>query len=294
VSPEVEAAITQAAQDAGEDPAFALATAERESDGNPNAHASRTIYGLFQMSGPLREQYGVGDSSDPYTQARGWMRFIGDTRKDMAGRLGRAPTSEELYAGHYFGPGRAARMISGQIGPDTDVRDVFTPQELAANPNIGRAGTVGNLMSSVEGDMTRRMGNYGGNYQPSGPNFAAFGVSQKGDFGGTPGLTYKSTSPQPFDSAAFGLATRPAPEAPTTQDAGTTVPAEQEEPTAPNEEAAISPAMTKMASAPQTSPIPGVSSVPGQQPEAAAPLPQVPRGSNIQTPNRPNPGATPA
>lgn len=189
MTPDIQDAIVRAAQEADIDPAFALAVAQRESNGNPNARASRTIYGLFQMSGGLRSQYGIGDSNDPYTQARGWTRFIGDLKGEMADRLGRDPTNEELYLGHYLGGPRAARLISGQIPGSADVRDVFTPQELQANPEFGRAGTVGRLVASVEGDMTGRMGRFGQNPQKKpgknpgnsgAPDFASFGQPQDG------------------------------------------------------------------------------------------------------------------
>src|SRR6185437_75844 len=183
MTPDIEAAIVNAAKQGGVDPAFALAVAQRESNGNPRAGASRTIHGLFQMSGPLRAQYGIGDSNDPTTQAQGWVQFAGDLKGGLAKRLGRDPTNPEVYLGHYFGEGRAARIISGQVPPSTDVRDVFTPQELAGNPEFARAGTVGNLVNSVEGDIGRREAQFAGKYggsnpaqtASSGPDFAAFG-----------------------------------------------------------------------------------------------------------------------
>ncbi len=263
----VQDAIVQGANEAGEDPAFALAVADRESGGDPEAHASRTIYGLFQMSGPNRARYG-GDSSDPYAQTKGWTGFIGDTRKDMATRLGRDPTNEETYLGHYFGAGRAARMISGQIGPDTDVHDVFTPQEIAANPEFAKAGTVGKLMTSVEGDIGRRIGNYSGNYPvKTGPNFAAYGQTP------TPAAS------APFNSAAFGVIAQPAPihdEPPITE--------AQEEPQ-PNPlaaEAAVEAA--RHMPAPSGPEVAGVAGVPGLAPQSAAPLPQAQRGAQLQRP----------
>src|SRR5208282_4067889 len=140
----VQAAIVQAANEGGISPAFALAVADRESGGNPNAHASRSIYGLFQMRGDLRQQYGAGDSPDPLTQARAWTAFAGDLRNGMTARLGRSPTDAELYLGHFFGEGRASRLIAGQTPGNAAPSDVFTPNELAINPEIRNAPMVGN------------------------------------------------------------------------------------------------------------------------------------------------------
>jgi hypothetical protein len=207
MTPDVQSAITQAATEAEVDPAFALAVAERESDGHyawddPKAHSSKTIFGLFQMSGDLRQRYGVGNSSDPYTQAKGWTSFINDTKQQLTNHLGREPTNQELYLAHYFGEPRAAHLIGGRFGPDTNVRDVFTPQEMAENPNFARAGTTGNLMAGISGDITKRAmrfaGGQGATAEP--PDFAMLGTTPQT-------LTPTSTNPggqsQPTAPAAY-------------------------------------------------------------------------------------------
>jgi len=155
-----EAAIVQAAQEAGIDPAYALAVAERESSFNPRAKSSKTIRGMYQMRGDLRAKYGVGDTDDPLEQARGWARFLPDVRKDMKRVLGRDPTDQEAYLGHHFGATRAARTLG--MDPSTPVEAVFTPQEMAVNPHFARAGTIGNLNASVMGDIDKRMARFGG------------------------------------------------------------------------------------------------------------------------------------
>jgi hypothetical protein len=209
MTPAIEAAIRQAAAARGINPAFALAVAERESNGDPNARASQTIEGLFQMSAPLRAQYGIGNSTDPSVQADGWTRFIGDTGNQLAQRLGRKPTDPELYLAHYFGEGRAARIISGQIAPNADVRDVFTPQELAQNPEIARAGNVGRLVNNIAGDISHREAEWGdgaASAPTDGVDFSRFG-----QLAGNVDLKVNS---QPIDFASFGTApsgNKPAP-----------------------------------------------------------------------------------
>ena len=203
-------AITRAASEGGVDPAFALAVADRESGGHhdwndPGAHSSKTIFGLFQMRGDLRSQYGVGNSSDPYTQAKGWTAFIGDQKAQMASALGRDPTNNELYFAHHFGTERAIQMINGTTPASTSVADVFSPNERANNPHFDKAGTTGNLMTSIGADMDRRTAQFGG-ASTSSPDFASFGVGQDGQAPGNTALTYKSTNAQPVDFAAFGSA----------------------------------------------------------------------------------------
>lgn len=159
MDPTIAAAIQRAAEEEGIDPATAMAYAQRESNFNPRAHASKTMHGLYQMSGPLRAQYGVGDSEDPYVQAKGAMRLIRDTRDQMSARMGRQASDSEAYAGHHFGAGRAARMFG--MDPNTPVGQVFNGDELAQNPHIGRAGTVGALLKDTVGDMDFRRSNFG-------------------------------------------------------------------------------------------------------------------------------------
>jgi hypothetical protein len=152
-------AIARAAAEHGIDPNVALAIAERESRFNPKARASKTMRGMFQMSGGLRRQYGIGDTDDPYGQAKGWGAFFKDNKGEMARVLGRPPTDAEGYLGHHFGGVRAARMM--KMDPATPIDQVFTSQERRQNPHFDKAGTVGALNASVLSDIGERAGRYG-------------------------------------------------------------------------------------------------------------------------------------
>lgn len=176
MTPEIRAAIVRAANENGLDPAAALAIAERESGFDPAAHSSKTIRGMFQMRGDLRRQYGVGDSFDPYAQAKGWGTFFKDNKGEMSRVLGRDVTDEEGYLGHHFGATRAARML--KMDPATPVDQVFTPYERSINPHFDKAGTVGALNSSVLGDISRRKSKFGGAELP---DLASFGSPVEAD-----------------------------------------------------------------------------------------------------------------
>lgn len=156
---DVKDAIERAAKEAGIDPAYALAVADRESSGDPMAHSSKTIGGIYQMTGALRQRYGAQDSKDPYTQAKAWTSYIKDVKGEMGRVLGREPTDQEAYLGHHFGGVRAARMLKGD--PNTNVDEVFTPYERSLNPHFDKAGTVGQLNSSVMADIAKRQASYG-------------------------------------------------------------------------------------------------------------------------------------
>jgi hypothetical protein len=168
-------AIIRAAREHGIDPAAALAIAERESNFDPRARSSKTIAGMYQMRGDLRSQYGVGDSADPYEQAKGWGSFFKDNKSEMSRVLGRDVTDAEGYLGHHFGSTRAGRML--KMDPATPVDQVFTPYERELNPHFDRAGTVGNLNSTVMADINKRSSKFGGAELP---DLAEFGSPADG------------------------------------------------------------------------------------------------------------------
>lgn len=154
-----EAAIRRAAREEGVSEEAALAYADRESNANPYARNSKTIFGMYQMQKKWRDQYGSGESVDPYEQTKGWAKFYKDNKAEMAGVLGRDPTDAEAYLGHHFGGVRGARMM-GMPG-DTPVQSVFTPEERRLNPHIDAAGTTGTLKTALVSDMDKRMGKFG-------------------------------------------------------------------------------------------------------------------------------------
>ena len=183
LAPDIRDAIERAAREEGVDPSFALAVAERESSFNPRAHSSQTIHGLFQMMEAHRSRYGVGNSEDPYTQAKGWARFIKDEKAASSRVAGREISDTESYASHHFGSGRAGRMF--KMDPSTPVNEIFTRREMSENPHFAKAGTVGNLLSEVTGDIQKRQAKFGG--AAGGPiDFASYGeaVDSPYDLGG--------------------------------------------------------------------------------------------------------------
>lgn len=210
-APETRAAIERAAREEGIDPAFALAVADRESGFDPRARNSKTIRGMYQMMGSLRQKYGVGDSDDPYTQAKGWARFIKDARSETEQRLGRPITDSESYLSHHFGAARAARTL--KMDPSMPNEAVFTPQEMSLNPHFARAGTIGNLNASVMGDIDKRTKRFGGQASspaPAEPPTSSSGPVDLASFGEA--VDAPATQPaavaqaQPLDLSAFGTA----------------------------------------------------------------------------------------
>lgn len=191
MDPSIRDTIARVAQEEGIDPSYALAVAERESSFNPNAHASKTIYGLFQMNGGERAKYGAGNSADPETQTRAFAGYTRDLQAEMSRQLGRAPTNNETYLGHFWGGPRASRTISGaQAG--LSPQDMFTRRELAENPELARGSSAGGLASNIMGDIGRRQAKYGGdqgnnpdsgNFRQNPSDFSRFGQPMDGAAG---------------------------------------------------------------------------------------------------------------
>lgn len=167
----VLAAIKQAAGAAGVDFQYLLQTAKRESSLNADAKAkSSSASGLFQFTDEtwLRvvDRYGArhglsaaaqainvsgnkasvsGEMSrkdilalrfDPEVSAR----MAGELARENAGilekKLGRVPTSAELYVAHFMGPSDASRMIqAARAGEKGSAADMF-PSAAQANPNV--------------------------------------------------------------------------------------------------------------------------------------------------------------
>ena len=168
----VTGAIRQAANLTGANFQYLLATAQVESNLNPNAQVSTSsARGLFQFIeqtwlGTLKEHgpalgygpyadaitrlpsggYAVTDQSmrdrimnlrsDPSANALMAGAFTRDNAATLAARLGRDPTEGELYIAHFLGPAGAGRLISlAQSQPGTPAAQVF-PGAARANPSI--------------------------------------------------------------------------------------------------------------------------------------------------------------
>jgi hypothetical protein len=168
----VAGAIRRAAQATGANFEYLLSTAKVESNLNPNIKASTSsATGLFQFieqtwlatlkaAGPALGYgeyaksivrtpgggYTVPDESmrsavlnlrrDPVANAAMAGVFAQQNSAELRERLGRSPTSGELYIAHFLGPAGAGRLIShAQGSPSTSAANLF-PSAAAANRSI--------------------------------------------------------------------------------------------------------------------------------------------------------------
>jgi hypothetical protein len=185
----VESAIQRASSATGVDFTFLMGTAKRESGYNPAAKArTSSASGLFQFVdqtwlSTLKKhgsKYGYARYADLIQQGSdGKYRVTGDEARKavlslkldphaaslmagelasdhasyLRGRVGRSPTSGELYAAHFLGPAGSARLIEAAgASPGASAAAMF-PDAAAANRSIfyreGRAATVGEVYANL-------------------------------------------------------------------------------------------------------------------------------------------------
>jgi hypothetical protein len=186
----VGVAIERASQATGVDFGFLMSTAKRESGFNPAAKAqTSSAGGLFQFVeqtwlGALKRhgaKHGYSTFADLIkTGADGRFSVAGgdahkavmalrmdpkaaslmagelasDNAAYLRGRVGRAPTSGELYAAHFLGPKASADLIDARVTrPGASAAALF-PEAASANPSIfyrdGRPASV----AEVYGNLT--------------------------------------------------------------------------------------------------------------------------------------------
>jgi len=183
ISGVVEQAIQRAANATGVDFGFLMRTAKRESGFNPGIHArTSSAAGLFQfvdqtwlsMLKQHGSKYGYGNYAnmiqrgsdgryhvaggaearasvmdlklDPCAAAYMGAELASECTAYLRGRIGREPTSGEIYAAHMLGPQGSAKLIeSMRTSPGADAAAMF-PDAAGANKTIfyhgGRPATV--------------------------------------------------------------------------------------------------------------------------------------------------------
>ena len=185
----VEAAIQRASQATGVDFGFLMKTAGRESSFNPRARASTSsAAGLFQfvdqtwlstlkqhgskhgyaryadlISKGSDGRFRVADGEarravmdlklDPHAASLMAGEMAADHAAYLKGRVGREPTSGELYVAHFLGPAGSAKLIrAAESQPGASAASLF-PDAARANKTIfyreGRAATVGEVYANL-------------------------------------------------------------------------------------------------------------------------------------------------
>jgi len=152
------AALKTASNATGANFDYLVKTAQRESNFDPSAKASTSsATGLFQFTSEtwlnVLERYGAnhGVKTDGLTReqlldlrkdaglsATMAGELAGENGKILAKKLGREPTSAELYTAHFMGPSDAARLIEAARANKPGVAADMFPRAALANANVFR------------------------------------------------------------------------------------------------------------------------------------------------------------
>lgn len=181
--------IARASQETGADFDYMVRTAARESNFDPNARATTSsAAGMYQFldqtwlamvrrhgarHGMVQEAAAIEQTSsgsyavsDPRERQRILdLRFDAGMAARMAGelaaenasilqsRIGRQPTSGELYAAHFLGAGGASQLINAAVDTPTARASELFPAAAVANRNVfydaGRARSVQEVLAGL-------------------------------------------------------------------------------------------------------------------------------------------------
>jgi hypothetical protein len=165
---QVMSAIRTASAATGADFDYLLKTAQRESNFDPGAKApTSSATGLFQFTEgtwkEVLERYGAkhGVNTQNLTDgAKLALRTDADLSARMAGelarenakvlgkKLGRQPTSQELYIAHFMGPRDAAQLIHAARRNDPGAAAEHFPKAALANANVFHGKDGANLTTA--------------------------------------------------------------------------------------------------------------------------------------------------
>ena len=226
----VTGAIRQAAQATGTSFQYLLATAQVESDLNPQAGAAtssarglfqfleqtwlgtvkqagaalgyggyadaitKTASGHYQVKDPAMRSQILKLRNDPTANAVMAGAFTQSNAAVLSAQLGRAPSEGELYIAHFLGAGGAARLIaSAAAHPNASAASYF-PQAAQANASIFCDSSTGapRTLAQVRDILTAR-----------------YDVAARSRPPGIPAIAVAQTAAGPNAAAAAATATRP-------------------------------------------------------------------------------------
>jgi hypothetical protein len=162
-SPEVEAAISAAAQKYGVSPDTMRRFAQIESSGDPN-NTTGNYHGLFQLSNDEFAKHGGGDIYSATDNANAAAIKLKAESADFARKYGREPTAADLYLVHQQGgAGAAAHMANPEGIAWKNIRPYYKSDEIAKKAIWGNVpsdlkakyGSVENMTSGQFSDMWR-------------------------------------------------------------------------------------------------------------------------------------------
>jgi hypothetical protein len=149
----------------GVDPLTILTIGQLESGWNPNAKASKTIFGLYQLSADLRKELGIPENmkGDPALQTEGIIRMVKSYQSNLAANnIEESPVT--VWASHFLGRGGVVAMW--QSDPNADAYSVYArvagpriaKMAFSSNGDLLKPGmTVGQVRAAITRNVSRGM-----------------------------------------------------------------------------------------------------------------------------------------
>lgn len=185
-SPEVEAAINQAAAQHGVSPQRLRTFITIESGGNPTVRTGSYV-GLGQLSPAEFAKHGGGDILNPADNASALASKLKAESSDLGRKLGREPTDAEIYMVHQQGVGGAAAHAGNPDAPAW--QNMAGTGEGRAK---GEAWAKQAIWGNVPDDVKRQ---YGSVENMTSRQFTEMWGSKVAGFGGAPAQPAQSDSP---------------------------------------------------------------------------------------------------
>ena len=200
-------------------PGFLAQTAQIESGGNPNAYNKGSgAAGMFQVIPSTARSLGLGNPYDVVASTNAAAQLAGDNAASLARKLGRPPTSGELYLAHQQGAGGAGALLANPGARAGDIVGDAAVRQNGGDPNM-TAGQFASLWTrrfdggaAPQGSATASalgLGGVGGSAAPLRMLAAAspYGALDAGAFGPAGGASPNNISGLPTMAASgMGMA----------------------------------------------------------------------------------------
>lgn len=149
-----------------------------ESNGRADAkNNASSATGLFQFTRPTWEgvmpNVPFSQATDPRKNTEAFIKLTRQNQEHLENALGRKPQDWETYMAHFAGPGTAVKLLKADDG--ASLSSIFSDAAMAANPHLGRLGSVGRYKQWVQAK-------YNGSSLPDGiPVAAGSGIGDDED-----------------------------------------------------------------------------------------------------------------
>lgn len=221
--------ILSVAQMTGVDPSLLMMMCAVESDFKITATpGTSNAAGLFQfvpktwraMLKTYGGKYGIGPETspmDPRANALMGAEYVKENYQQLARKLGRTPTENDIYLAHFLGASGSTQVLKGN---PNDIAARLNPSAAQSNPTIfydnGRPRTVRELIAKVNDNIRKKIAHYGiaaNETAKTGKDVAVTDAPKAPNVELQPTTELGSMGPKPVAGSDWGADTKPTLEA---------------------------------------------------------------------------------